>query len=144
MERLDEGCFCFGDVNCIRFLRINNTSVFLQELFSSVGSSRCGELQIVEIGSGPGCNFSYFPPCVVTCVDPNPEWPRFLEKNLKRAPHIRARLMIQGAEDMSEIKDCSIEVVVTTAALCSVQNPEKVLSEIIRILKPVSWFIDWC
>jgi ubiquinone/menaquinone biosynthesis C-methylase UbiE len=39
---------------------------------------------------------------------------------------------------MKAVSSCSVDVVVTTAVLCSVENVAKVLGEIRRVLVPVS------
>lgn len=41
---------------------------------------------------------------------------------------------------MGMIPDGSVDVVVVTLVLCSVNSIDKVLREILRVLTPVSWF----
>ena len=46
------------------------------------------------------------------------------------------KFILCSAEDMEVIEDNSVDVVVATHVLCSVKNPEKVLTEIHRVLTP--------
>lgn len=39
---------------------------------------------------------------------------------------------------MAEVADNSVDAVVMTLVLCSVENTEKILKEILRVLAPVS------
>ena len=97
-------------------------------------------LILVEIGAGAGANFNYYPDgTVVTCVDPNDKLETFLLSNASKFPNVKFdNFHIGRAEDMSFIGSNSVDVVVCTLVLCSVDNIEKCLQEIMRILKPVS------
>uniref|UniRef100_A0A8D2CWI9 Methyltransferase type 11 domain-containing protein n=1 Tax=Sciurus vulgaris TaxID=55149 RepID=A0A8D2CWI9_SCIVU len=95
-----------------------------QELFSNlqdfVGPS--GKLSLLEVGCGTGTNFKFYPPgCRVTCVDPNPNFEKFLFKSLAENRHLQFD---------------SVDVVVCTTVLCSVKNQEQILREVCRVLRP--------
>ncbi len=47
------------------------------------------------------------------------------------------RFILGKAEDMKDIEDGSINLVVSTLVMCSVQSIEKSLKEIQRVLAPV-------
>jgi len=97
-------------------------------------------LTLVEIGAGAGANFGYYPDgTVVNCVDPNDKFNTYLLSNAAKFPNVKlGNFHVGHAEDMSFIESNSVDVVVSTLVLCSVDNIEKCLQEIIRILKPVS------
>lgn len=90
---------------------------------------------VIEIGPGNGNNFRYYPPGVRLVVyEPNPHMhPRLLEA--ARAHGVNHELRARSAEDL-EFDDNSVDAVVCTLVLCTVQNPARVISEVHRVLKP--------
>ena len=87
-----------------------------------------------------GANFEFYPPgCHLTVVEPNPFFePLFFERQAKH-PSIKMDKFVLGtAEDMKGIEDSSIDAVVSTLVLCSVDCLEKTLKEVQRVLAPVS------
>uniref|UniRef100_A0A8C8SFR3 Methyltransferase type 11 domain-containing protein n=1 Tax=Pelusios castaneus TaxID=367368 RepID=A0A8C8SFR3_9SAUR len=111
-----------------------------QELFSSMQefAGPSGELRLLEIGTGSGANFQFYPlGCRVTCTDPNPNFERFLLKSIAESPHLQCeRFVVAGGEDLRPAADSSMDVVVCTLVLCSVRSIEQVLSEVLRVLRP--------
>ncbi|XP_003216972.1 N6-adenosine-methyltransferase TMT1A isoform X2 [Anolis carolinensis] len=111
-----------------------------QQLFSNLkdfaGSS--GQLSLLEIGSGTGANFQFYPSgCRVTCTDPNPNFKDFLAKSMAENQHLQfENFVVAPAEDLRLVSDGSVDVVVCTLVLCSVSNVTTVLKEVLRILKP--------
>ena len=51
------------------------------------------------------------------------------------------RFVLGKAEDMKDIEDGSMDIVVSTVVMCSVQSIEKSLKEIQRVLAPVNIFL---
>ncbi|GFQ71319.1 methyltransferase-like protein 7A [Trichonephila clavata] len=100
-------------------------------------------LEVLEIGIGGGANLEYYPKnCNLTVVDKNKFFEPYFTQNAKRYPHINyKKTIIQRAENMTEIEDNSIEVVVTTYFHCSCDDPDAVVKEIIRVLKPGGKYI---
>jgi len=47
------------------------------------------------------------------------------------------KYILNGAEDLSDVPNDSVDVVVSTLVLCSVKNMKKVLQEVHRVLIPV-------
>jgi ubiquinone/menaquinone biosynthesis C-methylase UbiE len=91
--------------------------------------------QVVEIGPGTGANLRYYPPGTrLTAVEPNPSMHPRLRRRASRLA-IDLAILPDRAEAM-DLPDASAELVVGTMVLCSVQRPEAVLSEILRILVP--------
>ncbi|GFS65568.1 methyltransferase-like protein 7B [Nephila pilipes] len=97
-------------------------------------------LEVLEIGIGGGANLEYYPDnCNLTVVDKNKFFEPYFKKNAKNYPHINyKRTVIQCAENMTEIQDNSMDIVVTSYFQCSCYDPQAVVKEILRVLKPVS------
>lgn len=113
-----------------------------RELFGNlqdfVGPS--GTLSLLEVGCGTGANFKFYPPgCRVTCIDPNPNFEKFLIKSVAENQHLQfERFVVAAGENMSQVADGSVDVVVCTLVLCSVKSQEQMLQEVRRVLRPVS------
>lgn len=96
-----------------------------------------GELPatIVELGPGSGANFRYYPRGTrVIAVEPNP---MMLKRMYAQAARhgVEIDLRHAGAEGM-EVESESADLVVSTLVLCSVRDPDQVLSEVRRVLRP--------
>ncbi|XP_078683937.1 thiol S-methyltransferase TMT1A-like [Branchiostoma floridae x Branchiostoma belcheri] len=112
--------------------------VLKEDVFSGLKKQDGRNLQVLEIGPGKGANFEYFPPRTsVIAVDPNIEFAQELEENSKQYPDVKVtKFVVAGAEDMSAVAEGSVDAVVCTLALCSVQDVDAVLGEVKRVLKP--------
>ncbi|XP_006030794.1 methyltransferase-like protein 7A [Alligator sinensis] len=125
-----------------RIANIYNLKFFekKQELFSSLRefSGPSGELNLLEIGTGSGANFQFFPPgCRLTCTDPNPNFEKFLLKSMAQNPHLQyEHFVVASGENLHSVADGSMDAVVCTLVLCSVSSIERVLSEVLRVLRP--------
>ncbi|MEE6471857.1 hypothetical protein FKM82_009398 [Ascaphus truei] len=97
-----------------------------------------GELTLLEIGCGTGVNFKFYPcGCRVTCLDCNPNFQTFLSKSQAENDHLKyERFLVAPAENMSQVADGSVDVVVCTLLACSVTSIQKVLEEVLRVLRP--------
>merc|ERR1712002_112740 len=117
-----------------------------KDLFASLGSvvshdpelQKVGAIKILEIGVGNGMNFAHYPEGTrLTVVDPNPHFEQYYNKNKKKFSNIHSeKFLLTTGEDMDMIPDSSIDVVVVTLVFCSVQDTEKILRNILRILTP--------
>ena len=98
------------------------------------------EGDVLEIGPGTGPNLRYYPqPARWIGVEPNPYMHAYLQRTaarLSRAADIR----LCGAETLPAA-EASVDAVVSTLVLCSVSDPEAVLREIVRVLKPGGRFV---
>ncbi len=95
---------------------------------------------VVEIGPGPGTNMSYYRPGTrVIAVEPSVEMHRGLRKAAQRWG-IELDLHSRGAEVL-DLDDASVDAVVGTLVLCSVDDPREVLAEIRRVLRPGGQFV---
>lgn len=98
---------------------------------------------VLEIGAGTGHNLRWYPDSVQRLVLTEPD------------PHMRARLdakraLVSGpavveirpdAADHLDVADGSFDAVVSTLVLCSVPDPDAVLAEICRVLRPGGRFV---
>nr|XP_042120548.1 methyltransferase-like protein 7A isoform X2 [Peromyscus maniculatus bairdii] len=111
-----------------------------KELFSNLQefAGPSAKLSLLELGCGTGANFKFYPPgCRVTCVDPNPNFEKFLFKSIAENRQLQfERFVVAAGENMHQVADGSMDVVVCTLVLCSVKNQEKILREVCRVLKP--------
>lgn len=96
--------------------------------------------EVVEIGAGAGANMRYYGAGTrVVAIEPNPRMHPYL---LRRARRHGMDLDIRGIHgEAIDLPDASAAVVVATLVLCSVADPERVIAEIQRILKPGGKFI---
>jgi len=98
------------------------------------------KLNILEIGGGSGANFEYYPDqCSVEVVEPNPHFAPYFESNRLKFSNLHIKPLKQGyCEDLRSagFEDDSVDAVVLTLVLCSVEDPQKCLQEIVRVLKP--------
>uniref|UniRef100_A0A0D9R0W8 Thiol methyltransferase 1A n=1 Tax=Chlorocebus sabaeus TaxID=60711 RepID=A0A0D9R0W8_CHLSB len=111
-----------------------------RELFGNLQefAGPSGKLSLLEVGCGTGANFRFYPPgCRVTCIDPNPNFEKFLIKSIAENRHLQfERFVIAARENMHQVADGSVDVVVCTLVLCSVKNQEQILREVCRVLRP--------
>jgi ubiquinone/menaquinone biosynthesis C-methylase UbiE len=95
---------------------------------------------VLEIGPGTGINLSYYPAGIHWMgIEPNPFMHPYLQKEAERLGlNIDLR---RGDAEQLEIRDNSIDVVISTLVLCSVADLNSALREILRVLKPGGRFI---
>lgn len=96
---------------------------------------------VLEIGPGPGLNFPYYPDAVTELTLAEPEDPMAdkLDDRFARSGR-RGRVLRAPAEDLS-LPDGAVDHVVATFVLCTVDDPERALSEVRRVLKPAGSFV---
>jgi len=103
-------------------------------LFAGIGGN------VLEIGPGTGPNLVYYPSGIHWLgVEPNP----YMYPHLRTAA-ARAGLQVDLRPGMAErlpAEDNSMDAVVSTLVLCSVRDPEGVLQEVRRVLKPGGRFL---
>ena len=92
--------------------------------------------RVVEIGAGTGLNIARYPEGIAELVltEPDPAMRRILAGRLHRRGQ-DARIVDAPAERLP-LADASVDTVVSTLVLCTVDDPERVLREIARVLRP--------
>uniref|UniRef100_A0A8C5KTA8 Methyltransferase type 11 domain-containing protein n=1 Tax=Jaculus jaculus TaxID=51337 RepID=A0A8C5KTA8_JACJA len=107
-----------------------------RELFSNLQElgGPSGKLSLLEVGCGTRANFKFYPSgCTVTCVDLNPNFKKFLFKSSAKSRHLQFERFVL---DMHQVADGSVDVVVCTLVLCSVESLEQILREVLQVLRP--------
>jgi ubiquinone/menaquinone biosynthesis C-methylase UbiE len=92
--------------------------------------------RVVEIGAGTGLNIAHYPDGIAELVlcEPEPGMRRRLAHRLQRHAGV-ARIVDAPAEQLP-LADASVDTVVSTLVLCTVDDPERALREIARVLRP--------
>jgi ubiquinone/menaquinone biosynthesis C-methylase UbiE len=91
---------------------------------------------VLEIGAGTGLNLLHYPDRLERLVLSEPE--RHMAKRLERriAQLGRHAEIVRATAEMLPFDDASFDTVVSTFVLCTVADPEAVLDEIRRVLRP--------
>jgi ubiquinone/menaquinone biosynthesis C-methylase UbiE len=92
--------------------------------------------RVVEIGAGTGLNFTHYPHDIAELIltEPDASMRRRLERSLQR--NDRTARIIDAPAERLPLADASVDTVVSTLVLCTVDDPEQTLSEIARVLRP--------
>ncbi|CAA0828655.1 S-adenosyl-L-methionine-dependent methyltransferases superfamily protein [Striga hermonthica] len=100
---------------------------------------------ILEIGVGTGPNLKYYadyPGVNVFGVDPNRKMEKYAQAAVENAGLMLSNFkFIQGVAEALPVDDASVDVVVGTLVLCSVNDVDQALQEIRRVLKPGGIYI---
>ncbi|KAM6364763.1 thiol S-methyltransferase TMT1A [Pluvialis apricaria] len=111
-----------------------------QELFRNLLDFRSpsGDLKLLEIGTGCGANFQFYPPgCKVTCTDISPNFQQGLSRSMNKNQHVHyERFLVAPGEDLHQVPSGSVDAVVCTLVLCSVHDVNGTLKEVLRVLRP--------
>lgn len=91
---------------------------------------------VMDVGSGTGANFGYYPAGVtrVIAVEPEPRLRRMAADAAGAAPV--PVTVTDGVAGALPAEDASLDAVVTTFVLCSVPEQDAALAEIRRVLRP--------
>ena len=91
---------------------------------------------VVEIGPGPGLNFPYYPEAVesLTLAEPEDAMADRLEERFAETG--RDGRVVRAPAEYLPLEDSAADFVVATFVLCTVDDPQRALSEIARVLKP--------
>lgn len=94
----------------------------------------CGD--VLEIGIGSGLNLPFYPAQVTRLygVDPSLELQRMARK--RAAGRTDLQFITQSAQEPLPLAEASIDTIVVTWTLCSIQNATEALQQMRRVLKP--------
>jgi ubiquinone/menaquinone biosynthesis C-methylase UbiE len=94
------------------------------------------EGRVLEIGIGTGLNLRCYPAGVrrVTAVEPNPGMRRRLERRAEASGVALELHAVRG--EALPFESGAFDVAVATWTLCSVRDPDGVLAELFRVLRP--------
>ena len=92
--------------------------------------------RVVEIGAGTGLNVAHYPEGIAELVltEPDAAMRRRLAHRLQK--HGRIGRIVDTPAERLPLADASIDTVVSTLVLCTVDDPERTLREIARVLRP--------
>jgi SAM-dependent methyltransferase len=90
----------------------------------------------LEVGCGTGLNLAHYHADLdeLMLVEPDASMRSRLDKRLRRSPH-RPQVIEAPAERLP-LADGSIDTVVSTLVLCTIDAPDLALAEIARVLRP--------
>jgi len=90
----------------------------------------------LEIGSGTGLNLAHYPPSLdqLALAEPDAGMRRHLERRVASAE--RQTTVIDAPAERLPFDDGTLDTVVSTLVLCTVDSPEAALREIGRVLSP--------
>jgi len=97
--------------------------------------------RVLELGAGTGFNVAHYPSAVEELVLTEPSagmLSRAMRRALTAGFPVRA---VQTAAERLPFEDASFDTVVTTLVLCSVDDQDRVLAEIRRVLRPDGRFL---
>jgi ubiquinone/menaquinone biosynthesis C-methylase UbiE len=94
--------------------------------------------RVLEIGAGTGVNLAHYPDAVSELVLTEPEEPmaKRLERKAESAAGSRRVSVVRAAAESLPFPDDSFDTAVCTLVLCTVQDPQRTLAELERVLKP--------
>jgi ubiquinone/menaquinone biosynthesis C-methylase UbiE len=92
--------------------------------------------RVVEVGAGTGLNLPHYPREAreLILVEPEPAMRRRLERRVRRSE--RRALVVDASAEQLPFADGSVDTVVSTLVLCTVEHPDRALAEIARVLRP--------
>ncbi|MET0474794.1 MAG: class I SAM-dependent methyltransferase [Mycobacterium sp.] len=93
--------------------------------------------RVVEIGAGTGLNAAHYPDddriCELVLTEPDAA----MRRKLARCLRLRGReaRIVDAPAECLPFPDASVDTIVSTLVLCTVEDPERTLSEIARVLR---------
>lgn len=88
----------------------------------------------LEIGAGTGLTLAHYPPAVTELILCEPE-EAMADRLRPRAAERGAQVLVAPAEHLP-LDDDSVDTVVSTLVLCTVDDPQAAIAEIDRVLRP--------
>ena len=92
--------------------------------------------RVLEIGGGTGANLPFYGDAVEELIVTEPEEPMARRLERKAADSGRPVRLVRAPAEKLPFEDASFDTAVSTLVLCTVDDPERALAEIHRVLKP--------
>ena len=93
--------------------------------------------EVLEVGAGTGLNLLHFPPAVTRLVLAEPDRHMRAKLQAKQPPPGVDRVeVVDAALEALPVPDASFDAVVSTLVLCSVEDLDRALAEVRRVLRP--------
>ena len=94
--------------------------------------------RVLELGAGTGANASHYTDAADSLVltEPDPHMARRLRAKLAADPPRCAYEVVEAPAEELPVADGSIDTVVSTLVLCTVEAPDRAAAEIARVLRP--------
>ncbi len=92
--------------------------------------------RVLELGAGTGLNLRHYPDGLEELIlaEPDAAMRRRLSRRVRR--HGNGAQIVDAVAERLPLADNSVDTVVSTLVLCTVDDPQQALSEIARILRP--------
>lgn len=110
------------------------------ELFGNLSKFHDPRGTLVEIGMGTGPNMRYYEGLNVVGVEPNEESHVYAYENATKAG-VKSLECVKGFGEALPLPDASVDTVVSTLVMCTVDDVEATLAEVRRVLKPGGAYI---
>lgn len=94
------------------------------------------EGRVVELGAGLGTNFPYYPESVRELVAIEPEIALIEDARVAARKASVAIEVLPAVAERLPLEDASCDAAVACLVLCSVEDPEKALAELMRVVRP--------
>ena len=142
------GLWFYSIFNYIIKPRVGKSHELLRkEIFENIQSIKSNDqslrrenaIRILEIGTRKGVNMKYYPKSHFISVDRNTSSQNILKENKKRFPHVTIEKMIAAKREQINdyVPDESVDAVVMTHVLSSVDDQEAVLKAAYKVLVKV-------
>ena len=92
--------------------------------------------RVLEIGAGTGLNLTHYPGAVEELVLTEPEEPMARRLESRLASLGRPSAVVRAPAEQLPFADDSFDTAVCTLVLCTVDDPERALAEVDRVLRP--------
>jgi ubiquinone/menaquinone biosynthesis C-methylase UbiE len=92
--------------------------------------------RVVELGAGTGLNLRHYPDGLeaLILVEPDAAMRRRLARRVRGSG--RVAQIVEASAERLPLADHSVDTIVATLLLCTVDEPQRVLDEIARVLRP--------
>jgi SAM-dependent methyltransferase len=92
--------------------------------------------RVLELGAGTGLNLAHYPPGIEQLVLTEPEAPMLARLRERAAGHDPPATVVGAPAERLPAADASVDTVVTTLTLCTVDDLAAALREVHRVLAP--------